>query len=73
VPVVIQPPVGRIIPPTYATSRLRWAGPVCWAAGARFPYDATSDGQRFLVNTVPEQASEAPVTVVVNWLEGVGK
>jgi Tol biopolymer transport system component len=36
-------------------------------------YDATADGQRFLVNTsVVEQAS-SPVTLVVNWPAGVKK
>jgi hypothetical protein len=27
----------------------------------------TPDGQRFLVNTLVEDAAPAPVTVVVNW------
>jgi len=30
-------------------------------------YDVSADGQRFLVNTVEEQAGVAPITVVVNW------
>ena len=32
-----------------------------------WPYDATSDGQRFLVAGAIEQSTAAPVTVVVNW------
>jgi hypothetical protein len=31
------------------------------------PYDATSDGQRFLVRATPAQAGQ-PMTVIVNWL-----
>jgi serine/threonine protein kinase/Tol biopolymer transport system component len=30
-------------------------------------YAATKDGQRFLVNTLPPQASESLLTVIVNW------
>jgi dipeptidyl aminopeptidase/acylaminoacyl peptidase len=30
------------------------------------PYDATPDGQRFLVRAVPQKASE-PLTVIINW------
>jgi Tol biopolymer transport system component len=41
--------------------------------GTRYPYDVTADGQRFLVNTVPGQASSAPITVVVNWTAGLKK
>ena len=41
--------------------------------GLRYPYDVAADGQRFLVNTVPGQASSAPVTVVVNWTAGLKK
>jgi hypothetical protein len=33
---------------------------------ARFVYDVSADGQRFLVNTLVETAAE-PVTLVVNW------
>jgi Tol biopolymer transport system component len=31
------------------------------------PYDVSSDGQRFLVNTPPEQQSVLGITVVLNW------
>jgi hypothetical protein len=27
----------------------------------------TPDGQRFLVNTIAEEAAHIPITVVVNW------
>ncbi|MDX6383453.1 MAG: eukaryotic-like serine/threonine-protein kinase [Blastocatellia bacterium] len=30
-------------------------------------YSVTSDGQRFLVNTVAQQGGNAPITVVLNW------
>ena len=36
-------------------------------------YDVSADGQRFLVNTAPEQAAAAPITVVVNWTAGLKK
>jgi hypothetical protein len=32
------------------------------------PYDVSADGQRFLVNTLMQEAtSAAPITIVVNW------
>jgi Tol biopolymer transport system component len=37
------------------------------AIGARYTYDVSADGQRFLINTALEQAAPAPITVVVNW------
>ena len=33
----------------------------------RSMYDVSPDGQRFLVNTLPEEAALAPITLVVNW------
>ena len=35
----------------------------------RNSWDVAADGQRFLVNSVPVQ--RAPITVVVNWLQGL--
>ena len=32
-----------------------------------YVYDATADGQRFLVNSVVEQKASAPITMVLNW------
>ena len=37
------------------------------------PYDVAPDGQRFLINTLPEQMASAPITVVVNWTAGLQK
>lgn len=34
---------------------------------ATIPYDVSADGQRFLINTTPEQTAYAPITVVLNW------
>ena len=31
------------------------------------PYDVTADGERFLVNTIAEETTAIPITVVVNW------
>src|SRR5262249_12255202 len=35
--------------------------------GAGYPYDATPDGQRFLIAMMPEQRGAAPITLVQNW------
>ena len=34
-------------------------------------YDASLDGQRFLVNNLPEQTTASPITVVLNWTAGL--
>ena len=33
----------------------------------RSGYDVSPDGQRFLKNTLAEEAESAPITLVVNW------
>ncbi len=33
----------------------------------RYMYDVSRDGQRFLINTLVEQAAVQPITLVVNW------
>ncbi len=38
-----------------------------------YQYDVSADGQRFLINTTPEQAASAPITVVLNWTAGLKK
>jgi hypothetical protein len=38
-----------------------------------YPYDVTADGQRFLVNTLPQQVVSTPMTVVLNWTAGLQK
>jgi hypothetical protein len=35
--------------------------------GLRYAYDVSPDGQRFLVNTIVEEVTTAPITLVVNW------
>ncbi len=35
------------------------------------PYDVSADGQHFLVNTVPEQVTSAPIMLVQNWTAGL--
>jgi len=37
------------------------------AGGPGSVYDVSPDGQRFLVNTLVEEAAAAPITLVVNW------
>jgi hypothetical protein len=34
------------------------------------PYDVSTDGRRFLINSLPEEVEEAPITVRVNWQAG---
>jgi Tol biopolymer transport system component len=41
--------------------------------GLGHPFNVSADGQRFLINTLPEQSGSAPITVVVNWTAGVKK
>jgi serine/threonine protein kinase/Tol biopolymer transport system component len=41
--------------------------------GLRNRYAVSADGQRFLINTAPEQAASAPITVVLNWTAGLKK
>jgi len=43
------------------------------AAGTRYAYDVSADGQRFLINTLPGQATSSPVTVVLNWTAGLNR
>ena len=38
-----------------------------------YPYDISSDGQRFLVNTLVEETTALPITLVVNWTAGLKK
>jgi eukaryotic-like serine/threonine-protein kinase len=37
------------------------------------PYVVTDNGQRFLINTVVETEAHVPLTVVVNWADGIKK
>jgi len=38
-----------------------------------YPYDVTSDGQRFVVNTLMEDTTATAITVVLNWADGLTK
>jgi hypothetical protein len=38
-----------------------------------YAYDVSADGQRFLVNTLMQEATSAPITIVVNWTAGLKK
>jgi Tol biopolymer transport system component len=38
-----------------------------------YQYDVSADGQRFLIDTAPEQATSSPITVVLNWTAGLKK
>ena len=43
------------------------------ATGQVDRYAVSADGQRFLINTAPEQEASVPITVVVNWTAGLKK
>ena len=38
-----------------------------------YPYDVSSDGQRFVVNTLTEDTTSTAITVVLNWTDGLTK
>ena len=39
--------------------------------GAGYPYDVSAEGNRFLINTTPEETTSTPLTVVLNWMAGL--
>ena len=41
--------------------------------GGNWPFDVSADGQRFLVNSLIQQSSTTPLTVVVNWAASLNK
>ena len=43
--------------------------------GPRYEYGVSADGQKFLINSTPQQsgAAPAPITVVLNWTAGLKK
>jgi Tol biopolymer transport system component/predicted Ser/Thr protein kinase len=38
-----------------------------------YKYDVSPDGQKFLIDSAPEQATTSPLTIVLNWEAGVKK
>jgi eukaryotic-like serine/threonine-protein kinase len=43
------------------------------ATGVADRYAVSADGQRFLIDTAPEHAASAPITIVLNWAAGLKK
>jgi serine/threonine protein kinase/Tol biopolymer transport system component len=39
----------------------------------RIQYAVSSDGQRFLLNQLPIQTAESPITIIVNWTSRLGR
>jgi Tol biopolymer transport system component len=60
----VEPGATFRVGPPRPLFRTRVAG---WTA-ARNLYAPSPDGQRFLVSTLPEETSTAPIVVVVNWM-----
>ena len=52
---------------------MRWRDGCAPINGLGANWNVTADGQRFLINTTPEQTASAPITVVVNWTAGLKK
>jgi hypothetical protein len=46
-----------------------------WPGGgtASRHYAVTADGQKFLINAVPEAQGSSPITVVMNWTTALNK
>jgi eukaryotic-like serine/threonine-protein kinase len=42
-------------------------------SGFHYSYAVSADGQRFLMNTSPEEKASTPITVVLNWAMGLKK
>jgi serine/threonine protein kinase len=49
----------KVLPASYADDKDRLQQGLCYAA--------TTDGQRFLVNTYVQSNNPAPMTIVLNW------
>ena len=43
------------------------------SGGPRSVYDVSPDGQRFVVNTLVEEAAAVPITLVVNWATALSR
>jgi len=61
----------RQSPPGVPQALFRTAAPIFGSSHGQ--YAVTKDGQRFLVNATPQQSSEAPLTVVLNWTATIRK
>ena len=55
------------IPAEMFPTRVSIAG----ATTSKNHYVPAADGQRFLVNTIPTEATSSPITVVLNWTAGL--
>jgi Tol biopolymer transport system component len=51
----------------------RMLGGPAVALGLKQQYDVTRDGQRFLLNSLTEEAAPTPITVVLNWTSALKK
>jgi hypothetical protein len=46
---------------------------LAYSGGPIFEYDVTTDGKRFLLDTVGSSASAPPLNLIVNWDSGLRK
>jgi Tol biopolymer transport system component len=49
-------------------SLMRTAG---WVGSTSYNYDVTADGQRFLVNATVDSPNDTPITLLLNWADGL--
>ena len=67
---VVMSPDGKSLAPQ-APVRLfqtRIAGGAVPGGPNKQQYDVSSDGQRFIINTLIEENSSSPITVILNWM-----
>jgi hypothetical protein len=68
VPVTLTPGFGFGSPQRLFQTRVPFLGSL-W----RSNYEVADNGNRFLVNTLVEDTGASPITVVVNWMAGLGR
>jgi hypothetical protein len=49
-------------------SRMRNAA---WGGASSYNYDVTADGQQFLVNVTEDSQNDTPITLLLNWADGL--
>jgi len=68
---IVSVPFQPTEPPVIGQPRPLFRAPINTAT-TRNHYAVTSDGQRFLMNVEDQSSYLSPITVMVNWIEGLG-